>query len=290
MYVVLLLCLCFQLLSQNLSRQVRYINKYKYLAIEEMKKNKIPASIKLAQALLESSSGESELSMKSNNHFGIKCKSSWEGDRVYYNDDEPNECFRKYDNVEDSFRDHSKFLNSNIRYNFLFSLPIDNYKGWAYGLKKAGYATNKKYSSKLINLIETHKLYELDRNINQDYKNESESGLTNRTVFIHPNRIKFILAKNGDSLESISNDLDISIEDILNYNDISYESKIKKDDIIFIQSKRKIGNEEYYIAKRGDTMLSIAQKSGIRLNYLYKYNKDLNSKSNIRLGQKILLR
>ena len=151
--------------SQSLTND--YIKNYKDLAIEEMKLYNIPASITLSQGILESSNGESMLATKANNHFGIKCHSSWEGDRVFHDDDEKGECFRKYSNVEDSYRDHSLFLANSSRYSFLFDIPLTNYKSWAKGLKKAGYATNPKYSKLLINII---KRYNLDQ-----YDNSNES-------------------------------------------------------------------------------------------------------------------
>ena len=143
-----------------------YINDYRDLAIEEMNLYNIPASITLSQGILESSNGTSMLATKANNHFGIKCHSSWEGDRVFHDDDEKGECFRKYNTVEDSYRDHSLFLANSSRYSFLFEIPIENYKSWAKGLKKAGYATNPKYSKLLINIIKRYNLDQYD-NTNQ---------------------------------------------------------------------------------------------------------------------------
>ena len=147
--------------SQTLTND--YINKYKDLALEEMKLYNIPVSIILSQGILESSNGESMLATKANNHFGIKCHISWEGDRVFHDDDEKGECFRKYNNVEDSYRDHSLFLTNSSRYSFLFDIPLTNYKSWAKGLKKAGYATNPKYSKLLINIIKRYNLNQYDK-------------------------------------------------------------------------------------------------------------------------------
>lgn len=157
----LFLLLSFTSFSQTLTND--YINDYKDLAVEEMKLYNIPASITLSQGILESSNGESMLATKANNHFGIKCHSSWEGDRVFHDDDEKGECFRKYNNVEDSYRDHSLFLANSSRYSFLFDIPIQNYKSWAKGLKKAGYATNPKYSKLLINIIKRYNLDQYDK-------------------------------------------------------------------------------------------------------------------------------
>ena len=157
----LFLLLSFTSFSQTLTND--YINDYKDLAVEEMKLYNIPASITLSQGILESSNGESMLATKANNHFGIKCHSSWKGDRVFHDDDEKGECFRKYNNVEDSYRDHSLFLANSSRYSFLFDIPIQNYKSWAKGLKKAGYATNPKYSKLLINIIKRYNLDQYDK-------------------------------------------------------------------------------------------------------------------------------
>ena len=157
----LFLLLSFTSFSQTLTND--YINDYKDLAVEEMKLYNIPASITLSQGILESSNGESMLATKANNHFGIKCHSSWQGDRVFHDDDEKGECFRKYNNVEDSYRDHSLFLANSSRYSFLFDIPIKNYKSWAKGLKKAGYATNPKYSKLLINIIKRYNLDHYDK-------------------------------------------------------------------------------------------------------------------------------
>ena len=158
--------------SQNLNKVEIYINDYKDLAIEHMNIYGIPASIKLAQGILESGSGKSELAVNSNNHFGIKCHSNWEGERTYYDDDEKNECFRKYKLVKDSYIDHSLFLSNKGRYSSLFNLKITDYKGWAKGLKKAGYATDPEYANNLIRLIEKYYLFDFD---NKKKKKEKEN-------------------------------------------------------------------------------------------------------------------
>ena len=159
--VVPLLIISLACFSQNTAQD--YINKYKEIAVEEMNLFKIPASITLSQGILESSNGDSFLAKEANNHFGIKCHNSWEGDRVYYDDDEQDECFRKYSTAEDSYRDHSLFLSNSSRYSTLFDLPIKRYKLWARGLKKAGYATNPKYAALLIGIIRKHNLNKFDR-------------------------------------------------------------------------------------------------------------------------------
>ena len=173
-YILLLFFFPIVVFAQNLNKVELYIQKYKDLAVEHMVDYSIPASITLAQGILESGSGESDLAVESNNHFGIKCHRDWEGERSYYDDDEENECFRKYKTVSESYLDHSLFLKNKSRYSELFSLKITDYKGWARGLKKAGYATDPKYPQKLIDLIERYELYKYDNIVlkkkNKQYK------------------------------------------------------------------------------------------------------------------------
>ncbi len=159
--IILIAAATMQLQAQNLTRQ-QYINKYKDVAIKQMHKHKIPASIILAQACLESGDGNSTLARKANNHFGIKCHNGWKGKGYKHDDDAKGECFRKYNDPIDSFTDHSYFLISGSRYNSLFDLPITDYKAWAHGLKAAGYATNPKYAKLIIDIIEEYKLYKYD--------------------------------------------------------------------------------------------------------------------------------
>ena len=163
----IILLLCFQYFSFSQNKTDIYIEKYSYLAIKEMKEFRIPASITLAQGILESGNGESRLATEGNNHFGIKCH-RWEGEEIYADDDEENECFRKYKTIEDSFRDHSLFLSKIGRYSFLFNLEVTDYKAWSKGLKKAGYATSPTYAEKLISLIERYNLQKFDVQINQN--------------------------------------------------------------------------------------------------------------------------
>jgi len=170
-YRIIAVFLFFSFYSTAQMSREQYIEKYNSLAISQMSSNGIPASIILAQAILESQNGNSDLASKSNNHFGIKCHSSWSGDKVFHDDDEKQECFRKYDKVKESYYDHSVFLKGR-RYQFLYDIPIDNYKGWAKGLKKAGYATNPKYASLLIRIIEDNNLSIYDK---QGVENQDSS-------------------------------------------------------------------------------------------------------------------
>jgi len=197
-----------------------YVNTYSKIAINEMKKYKIPASITMAQGILESNSGKGSLALKSNNHFGIKCHKGWKGKRVYHDDDAKGECFRKYKNPEKSYRDHSIFLKTRDRYNFLFKYNNKNYIKWAKGLSKAGYATDPKYADKLISIIERYELWKLDgskKPLNKSRerkmsKKQIQNDLTQKT--------NFYVVKKGDTLYSISKKYNISVQDLKNLNNI----------------------------------------------------------------------
>ena len=194
-----------------------YIRKYAPIAVNEMHEFKIPASITLAQGILESGRGRSELAMKSNNHFGIKCHTGWKGERVYHDDDAKGECFRKYQYVETSYYDHSQFLTKRKRYGFLFSYGTKNYKKWAYGLRKAGYATDKKYPNKLINIIEEYKLYEFDKIKKKDFKYQKPK--REKTVTLNT-KVSTHKVKKGDTLYSISRKYGISVAQLKKINDL----------------------------------------------------------------------
>ncbi|MDA9316985.1 glucosaminidase domain-containing protein [Polaribacter sp.] len=204
---------------------LQYILKYAPIAVHEMHASEIPASITLAQGILESGSGKSLLATKSNNHFGIKCHSKWQGARVYHDDDEKGECFRKYQFVETSYKDHSAFLSNRSRYAFLFDYNKKDYKKWAKGLRKAGYATDKKYPQKLIKLIKNYKLYEFDSFKNKYYKTKkAKSKKVEKTTYI---------IKKGDTLYAISRRFNISVEDLKRQNNLeSNELEIGKKLII----------------------------------------------------------
>ncbi|GLB47662.1 glucosaminidase domain-containing protein [Neptunitalea lumnitzerae] len=191
-----------------------YINVYKDIAMVEMQRYKIPASITLAQAILESGSGKGELTLKANNHFGIKCHTGWTGPSVTHDDDEKGECFRKYKYPSESFEDHSKFLTSRGRYGFLFDLKPSDYKGWARGLKKAGYATDPKYPNKLISIIERYELYEYDKLVLKDtYELVVETVVADAGETIH-------VVEKGDTLYSISRKYGVSVESIQKANNM----------------------------------------------------------------------
>ena len=271
--------------SQQMTRE-EYINKYQKSAINQMKKYKIPASITLAQGILESNNGNSRLATKANNHFGIKCHSSWNGKKIYADDDKKNECFRSYKNVASSFEDHSLFLTKYDRYKFLFDYKLTDYKSWAKGLKKAGYATNKKYADILIKIIEENKLYKFDnfKKSNSNYSNKKR-----RNIYLHSNRIKYVKAKNDESLLDISNELDIRLWQLYRYNDIDKDYVLTEKEILFIQPKRNKSRTYTHIVKEGETLRTISQNYGVKIKKLKKRNKFVMN-SPIKSGDKLRLR
>ncbi len=266
-----------------------YIQRYQIMAIEEMGRSGIPASITIAQGCLESANGNSELSRKSNNHFGIKCKKGWKGKKVYYDDDAKNECFRKYRTVENSYIDHTNFLLNNPRYASLFELKTTDYKGWAHGLKKAGYATNKKYAHKLIHIIETNKLYRLDYKISYEelmafeQKQMGSEGISNSLSInafqshkiIKRNRVKSVVARRGDTYEIIAQELGLKEWVLYKYNDQSAGYKPRQNEIVYIQQKKNKTKKDKltHRVEQGDSMHYISQMYGIKLNKLYRRNR-----------------
>jgi hypothetical protein len=252
--------------AQTKLRQA-YIEKYKEVAIEEMMLFGIPASITLAQGILESGDGESKLAKEANNHFGIKCHLDWDGPKIYHDDDEKGECFRKYKHAEESYRDHSVFLRDRSRYADLFKLDRTDYKSWAHGLKKAGYATNPNYPKLLIKIIEENNLHQYDLR-----SNKTQMVLGEHMVFTHENDIKYVEVGKEDSWESLSAELEISVDRLLKYNEVSYDRPLSEGDIVFIQKKRKKGKVKSYQVEYNEDMYSISQKVGVRMKYLYKRN------------------
>ncbi len=269
-----------------------YINAYKDIAISEMKRTGVPASIKLAQGIHETSAGTSDLVVKSNNHFGIKCKTGWAGAKVYHDDDAAGECFRSYEKAEDSYRDHSNFLKGSPRYAFLFQLDPTDYEGWAYGLKKAGYATNIKYSQILIRLIRENNLDQytlmaiggLATDIVPGNEAASSESVYSEPVITMPvpdypvtdfeiNKTKVIFAKPGTSWLSIAQQYDVSLSRLLDFNDLKAEKDIvPPGQLVFLQRKRKEGYGEFHIVQKGERLYDISQKEGIRLESLMLFN------------------
>ena len=255
----------------------KYIKTYSALAIEQQKKYKIPASITLAQGLLESGAGQSDLARRSNNHFGIKCHSDWRGGRVYHDDDLRGECFRKYKRVEDSYEDHSKFLKRS-RYDRLFQLKITDYKGWARGLQKCGYATDRAYANKLIKVIEDYQLYRYDTGKVHKLTRQEKKKLKYPTVKYTIYRtygLLYVYAKENDSFDQIAQNLDFPVKDLKKFNEVPEDFPLQKGDIVYIEKKKKKADKPNYdhVVQVGESMHSIAQKYGIQIKSLYKMNK-----------------
>ena len=255
----------------------KYIKTYSALAIEQQKKYKIPASITLAQGLLESGAGQSDLARRSNNHFGIKCHSDWRGGRVYHDDDLRGECFRKYKRVEDSYEDHSKFLKRS-RYDRLFQLKITDYKGWARGLQKCGYATDRAYANKLIKVIEDYELYRYDTGKVHKLTRQEKKKLKYPTVKYTIYRtygLLYVYAKENDSFDQIAQNLDFPVKDLKKFNEVPEDFPLQKGDIVYIEKKKKKADKPNYdhVVQVGESMHSIAQKYGIQIKSLYKKNK-----------------
>ena len=260
-------------------RYLDYINQYKELAIQQMNEHKIPASITLAQGLLESGAGTSSLARRSNNHFGIKCGGSWRGRSVRHHDDALNECFRAYKNPRESYEDHSLFLKRGARYAFLFDLRITDYKGWARGLKKAGYATDPSYANRLISIIEEYELYQYDTKGARRSVGRGKVSVEPEVVYSHKlyliNDLACIVARNGDTFKSLSKEFGISWRKLVKYNDLHKDYTLSSEDIIFLKKKKKRAAKPHtvYIVRDGDSMHSIAQRYGIQLKALYKMNR-----------------
>ena len=269
---LILIISCLTLQAQTRNKQYEdYIKKYRELAVEEMKKYHIPASITLAQGLLESGAGQSTLARKSNNHFGIKCGSDWRGKTVSHDDDARGECFRAYKHPKESYEDHSKFLAGRSRYASLFKLKITDYKGWARGLKKAGYATNPRYADQLIGIIE---LYELHKYDEKNYLKWIKKNPNPHQTYI-ANDLLYIVVRAGDSWKSISKEFDISQKKLRKYNDLYKGYALQVGDILYLEKKNRKADKEHivHVLRAGESMYSISQKYVIRLKKLYKMNK-----------------
>jgi hypothetical protein len=286
--------------NRRMTRE-EYVEMYKDMAIREMHISGIPASIKLAQAILESGIGNSMLARDANNHFGIKCH-DWQGESVRADDDAPQECFRKYDNADQSFKDHSAFLTSRSRYAFLFELDITDYKGWARGLKKAGYATNPRYPDLLINIIEDLKLYQYDRvDAGMLADRTSGAGETERShtgrelvgiqaqrkIFTNNDR-KYVIAQKKDDFYKIAQDFNIYSFQIWKYNELTRRDELVEGERVYIEKKRRKAEIPFHTVSKGETMRSISQNYGIRLNRLYRLNR-MKKDEKPRVGQVLWL-
>lgn len=286
-----------------------YVNTYKEIAIKEMIRTGVPASITLAQGIVETESGNSKLVRKSNNHFGIKCKETWTGPSVSHDDDAPGECFRKYENAEQSYVDHSDFLRTRKHYNFLFSLDPADYKAWAYGLKKAGYATNPAYPQMLIKYIEKYNLN--DYSLIALGKKKAEEPIlakteqpvvVQQTVAVEPqqqmqttsvavveevkkpvvnyptgefkiNETKVVFATKGTSFLAIAQQHNVQLKWLFDFNDLKEAEVLEKDQLIYLQRKRRVGANQFHVVASGETLYDIAQAQGIRLDALMQLNQ-----------------
>lgn len=273
-----------------------YIDLYKDIAIEQMLKHNIPASITLAQGLLESGAGRSTLAVKGNNHFGIKCH-EWNGPTMIKSDDRPDDCFRVYTNPKQSYEDHSAFLKR-PRYKSLFQLSRTDYRGWARGLKACGYATNPAYAQSLINIIETYQLYIYDNAKHYDRFMANHAGTSNSLriegtsphhIFSY-NKNYYIRARKGDTFRSLSQEMGVSRRNLAKYNELDKNYTLKEGDIIYLKKKRTKATKEYkhrlHTVRNGESLYSIAQLYGIRLSSLYKKNHQPDDYS-IRVGDQL---
>lgn len=299
---VLLAVLAFDVAGQQSSSRLEYIDKYKDIAIGKMKSHGIPASITLAQGCLESGDGRSDLAVKANNHFGIKCHKDWNGPSYYKKDDDPGKsCFRKYKRVEESYKDHSDFLRYRDRYAFLFDLDVTDYKGWAHGLKKAGYATDPHYAQRLIKIIEDYQLYKYDRG---EYAGKSDkvkgqevvlppspSQLEaikelkpakssiwykysqNRTLYVR-NSVTYIISSEGDTYESIAAEYNLFKSELLGFNDLKRDQVILPGTIVYLEKKknRALKYLEYHVAEKGDNYYELSQRYAVKLKKILEYN------------------
>ena len=295
---LILLFATFGLLAQKMTIP-QYVETYKDIAIREMNSYGIPASITLAQGILESSSGNSPLAKNANNHFGIKCKTDWKGETYIQDDDEKNECFRKYKTVLESYEDHSKFLKDRQRYAFLFDLPRTDYKAWAQGLKQAGYATNPNYPQLLIRYVEEHKLHQYDNaiarktdpeinltpapNQNNTYKNpdQAEVNLGGKRAVKFYNNTPYVIAKLGDDVEKLAKELELFEWQIYKYNDMKKGAAIAAGERIYTKPKRRKSDVASYTPKQGETYTEISQRFGIKRIRILKLNQIEENQSDL---------
>ena len=282
-------------MRKNAQYQI-YFDQYKDLAIEEMLKYRIPASITLAQGVFESGAGLSRLATQSNNHFGIKCH-NWTGRSMKHDDDARDECFRVYDNVKQSYEDHSKFLAQSQRYARLFRLSQTDYRGWARGLKECGYATNPQYAHKLIEIIELYSLYVYDTATSYDKfmaQRSAKDQPARRGDLLHPiklfNKNYYLIAREGDTFRSMGKETELPWKRLAKYNERDKNEVLHEGDIIYLKKKQKHAPKEYknrpHVVQPGESMYSIAQRYGIRLKSLYQMN-NLPPTHQIRVGEQL---
>jgi LysM repeat protein len=293
-FLYFLLFCSFYALGQTWNKAYQdYFDQYKDIAIQQMRQYGIPASITLAQGALESGAGKSELTRRSNNHFGIKCN-GWTGRKSYHDDDELGECFRAYNNAYESYVDHSVFLSKSPRYSRLFQLKQTDYKGWARGLKACGYATSPTYATKLIGIIELYGLdrYDSGKSHWHGIKLEALQGLSNRQIQAFNNNY-YLYARSGDTYRSIAQDVGVSYRKLARYNERDKNDVLEEGEIVWLKKKRSKAPKQYkgYIHRvaGGESMYTISQKYGIRLKYLYKMNH-LTADYQIQVGDMLRVR
>ena len=292
---VLLAVVCLLIAQQTVMAQritrAQYIDKYSKIAVREMQRVGIPASITLAQGILESGDGNSTLARKANNHFGIKCHKDWKGESMYRDDDRPNECFRAYKDADLSFVDHSEFLCTHKRYAFLFEYGTTDYKSWAKGLKQAGYATSPTYAERLIQIIEANNLQRFDKNVQPESTPEERTEIAEQTnnfievevndLEISPfgniktnNGVDYVEVLPGDNIESVAARYELEPWQLRMFNDLSSKAKLTVGQKLYISRKHSKAEKKYktHVVKNGETMHDIAQQYAIRLKSLYKLN------------------
>lgn len=314
LFAIVLLCQSCFIAQEQSKVTLNYIETYKDLAMREMQEYKIPASITLAQGILETSSGTSELFRKSNNHFGIKCHKGWTGKTVTHDDDEENECFRAYDTSEDSYRDHSLFLTQRKHYARLFDLKITDYKGWAKELKEAGYATSKTYSEDLIKQVELYNLaryddlvlkgkfkYKEKKNrkaeeyiVYSPFKIEDAEvvGITSDGRFIRENNnVRFVFARNGETVSELAEIMEICDKQIIKYNDLGKRKMLRDNEIVYIGSKKNkaMRKYKYHTVQKGETLSHISRLYAVKLSSLFRMN-DMDENTVLHVGDNIRLR
>ena len=294
--------------AEKIISQDEYVSTWGAVAVRQMQNYKIPASITLAQGILESGNGNSELAKSANNHFGIKCH-EWQGEKIYLDDDAKGECFRKYSNADESYKDHSLFLTGRTRYANLFTYELTDYKSWAKGLKEAGYATNPKYPDQLVEIIERLKLDRFDEGVAggktgsemlaEEIKKDAQKETITATAYqrhavkTHKNKINYIVARKGDTYYKIAQEFDMGMWQLYKYNDFGPKKDLLEEgDVVYLQPKRRHSKEKgaTYVAPKNTTITQISQSEGIKIESLLELNQLSSADETVRKGQKILLR
>ena len=281
----------------RISKQ-EYVEQWSPVAVEQMVEFGIPASITLAQGILESANGNSVLATKGNNHFGIKCH-GWEGKKMYKDDDRENECFRVYKNAKASYRDHSEFLKKYNRYAFLFDYKSDDYKSWAKGLKKAGYATNPKYPQLLIDIIEDLELHKYDKLGNSDVFQAPQILASNsmhsntHTIRVHERGVKYVVAKNGDTFYKIAQEYNLTLSQLYRFNDFGDQKDfLESGDIVYIQAKKRgsLFKKEEIVLASDMSLHELSQAYAVNMESVKRLNQYSEETNVIAKGEKVTLR